>query len=232
MRQSILGQALLGNSYSTEPRQYVQFVIAQTGDASRVQVRNWMELQMAFGQIRRTDFTGPKFHNNAINLLLNAGGRLPSGTTFPNHAVMGVEVDQVPYQGKQALRVKALDGGSAAAQAGVQLGDLIFQIAGKRFNDSDGSLDATAKAAKSPTYEVLINRDGKILKFSFARIFRPAVTAPQATSAITQTEANKSAPEVAISIADELYKLANLKDRGILTQEEYEAKKDRLLNQN
>jgi hypothetical protein len=230
MGQSILGQALMGNSYSTPPRQFVQFMAAQVGPASRVQVQNWMELQMAFGQVRRTDFTGPTFHNNAMGMLINAGGRFPPGTTFPNHAVMGVDVDNQPYQGKQGLRVKAIDPGSAAEHGGMQVGDVVFQIAGKRLKDANGYLDATAKAAATPTYEVLVARDGKPVKLSLERAFRPAATAPAAVTVATVPTVSSS-PSTAgtSSIADELGKLAALRDKGILTDVEFQAQKAKLL---
>lgn len=231
MGQSVLGQVLLGNSYSTPPRQFVQFMAAQIGPVSRVQMQNWMELQMAFGQVRRTDFTGPSFHNNAMGVLVDAGARFPPGTTFPNHAVMGVQVDEQPYQGKQGLRVKAIDPGSAAEHGGMLIGDVVFQIAGKRWKDTSGYLDATAKAAETPTYEVVVARDGKPAKLSLERAFRPAVTAPPF---VPVSAASLTAAPVAgtPSIADELGKLAALREKGFLTEAEFQAQKDRLLRTN
>jgi hypothetical protein len=96
--QSIMGQVLMGNSYSTPPRQYVQFTAGQVGRARRVQVKNWMELQMAFGQVRRTDFSGASHHNGALAMLAVAGGRAPPGTTFPNHVAMEFEGTSIARQ--------------------------------------------------------------------------------------------------------------------------------------
>ena len=227
--QSIMGTLLIGNSYSTPPRQFVQFNAAQLGAASRVQVQNWMELQMAFGQMRRTDFSGPTFVNNAIGMLVQAGGRLPPGTTFPNHAMMGFEGETIQSAGKQALRVKAVQAGSAAEQAGIQTGDVVFQIAGKRWKDDKGYWDATAKAADTATYEVQATRDGKPIKFVVARAFRPAVVAPEpAPSPPAVVQASTSVAPT--SLADELGKLAGLREKGILTDAEFQAQKARLLN--
>ena len=53
--QSILGQALLGNSYSTPPRRFIQFSTSSSEGYTRVQATGWIELQMALGQTRRTD---------------------------------------------------------------------------------------------------------------------------------------------------------------------------------
>ena len=59
MGQSILGQMLMGNSYSTPPRRFYRFGIAEINGISRVQAAGWMELQWAFGQVKRNEFTGP-----------------------------------------------------------------------------------------------------------------------------------------------------------------------------
>ena len=37
---------------------------------------------MAFGQMKRTDFTGPTFQNNVMIFMGSAGGKFPAGTTF------------------------------------------------------------------------------------------------------------------------------------------------------
>lgn len=226
--QSILGQVLIGNSYSTPPRQFVQFNGGQIGGSSRVQIMQWMELQMAFGQTRRTDFNGPTAMNNEISLLLTAGGRLPPGTTFPNHVLMGVDGDDLPFEGKQGLRVKAIDEGSSAQVGGLLVNDIVYQIAGKRWKDYGSYLDATQKAAATAAYPVQILRDGKKLTLTLARAFRPPVVAPTiALAPPTQTPATvTSAPT---SVADEIGKLASLRDKGLLTDAEFQSQKLRLL---
>src|SRR5688572_9758911 len=44
MGQSVLGQMLLGNSYSTPPRRFFRFNVADVNGISRVQASGWMEL--------------------------------------------------------------------------------------------------------------------------------------------------------------------------------------------
>lgn len=51
----VFAQALLGNSYSTTPQMRVRFSAFQTGDKVRVQAHPWIETQMTFGQIQRSD---------------------------------------------------------------------------------------------------------------------------------------------------------------------------------
>ena len=101
--QSLLGTMLLGNSYSTPPRRFFRFNVAEVKGISRVQASGWMELQMAFGQMRRTDFSGADFQNSILAFMESAGGKLPVGTTFPNHVVMGFD-GPITSVGKEAER--------------------------------------------------------------------------------------------------------------------------------
>ena len=131
---------------------------------------------MAFGQTRRTDFSGPEFHNSAIGFFMQAGGRMPSGTYFPNHVVLGVDGGYFGNGRDNAFRVNSVAPGSAAEKAGIQQGDLITHIAGERVKNDEDFLDALARAAKTPTYQVSFTRGGKVMKVSCGREFRPPIT--------------------------------------------------------
>lgn len=227
MGQSILGQMLMGNSYSTPPRRFFRFNVAAVNGVSRVQASGWMELQMALGQTKRTDFTGPEFQNGIMNFLAAAGGKYPVGTAFPNHVLMGVLTAQTGDGKYAAWRVTQIVAGSAAEAAGMQAGDLITSVAKKRFKDADDYLDATAKAAKTATYEVGVTRAGKPMTFTLRREFRPAWT--EAVVASPKAAAPSVQVAAAPSVADELRKLAKLKEDGLLTDAEFEAQKKKLL---
>lgn len=222
--QSLLGTMLLGNSYSTPPRKFFRFNAATVNGLSRVQASGWMELQMAFGQVRRTDFSGPEFHNSLMNFMGLAGGKLPIGTTFPNHVVMGYEADNIQRGKVTVMQVKAVTAGFPAERAGMAAGDLVLKIAGKALKNGDDFLDATAKAAKTPTYPVEIERGGKVVKLTLNRVFRPAIT----ETAVVAAEAAVPASPPA-SVADELAKLGKLKAEGLLTEAEFQAQKKKLL---
>jgi len=228
MGQSVLGQALLGNSYSTPPRRFFRFNIAEINGFSRVQASGWMELQMAFGQIRRTDFAGPEFQNSIFNFMGAAGGQFPVGTTFPNHVVLGFRPADVPLGAYRGMRITELGEGSAAAKAGLKVGDVVTAIGGKRFKNQDDYLDATAQAAERPTYVVEFLREGQKMTATLERQFRPAISQMIAAKAATH-----SAPTAMLnnSVADELAKLAKLHETGILTDTEFEAQKHKLLAQ-
>lgn len=233
--QSLVGTLLMGNSYSTPPRTYYRFNVAGVRGASRVQASGWMELQMAFGQTRRNDFVGPEFHNGATNFLVAAGGRLPPGTTFPNHVVLGVELDD--SYSKSGVRVRSVETGSVAEDAGIRAGDMITRLARKRIDSPDDWMDGAAKAAEKESYEVEFTRDGNKKKAILARTFRPAVIAPiggNDTSRELVEVAGKNEPGPTVnsgtSIADELAKFAKLRADGVISEEEFETQKAKLLN--
>lgn len=228
MGQSILGQMLMGNSYSTPPRRFFRFNAAQVSGVTRVQASGWMELQMAFGQVKRADFTGPEFQNSIVMFLASAGGKYPVGTTFPNHVMMGFDSDLVAHGRYYVPKIKSVVPGSPAAKAGFQVGDLVTVIAGEKLKSDNDFLDAIARAAKTPTYDVEIVRGGQKLSFTLERAFRPTwteevipvVPAPPVTAVSTTLP----------SVADELAKLAKLKADGILSEAEFEAQKRKLLD--
>lgn len=226
--QSMLGTLLMGNSYSTPPRRFFKYAVSMVDGVSRVQATGWMELQMAFGQMRRTDFSGPEFHNGAMNFMGSAGGKLPPGTTFPNHVFLGIELAPVAVGKTVFLRVATVQDGSAAAEAGVQAGDLIATIAKRRLKGGDDFLDATAKAAKTPTYTMDVLRNDRPISFTITRAYRPAITAtvvPKPPTSTIVTVANQGNS----SVADELAKLGKLKADGLLTQAEFDQQKAKLL---
>lgn len=234
MGQSIMGQLLMGNSYSTPPRQFVQFSIGEIGASSRVQVSQWVELQMAFGQVRRNEINTPAAINSEISFLLEAGARLPPGTRFPNHVVVGVDGTDTPHEGKQGYRVNKIAENSSAHRAGVQEGDVIYEIAGKRWKDFNGYLDATEKAAKATSYPIKLERAGQRHTLTLTSDFRPSIVAPAVAAAEEVTSPPVTLTPVGNigSIADEIAKLAALRTQGILTESEFQAQKARLLTSN
>jgi len=228
--QSLMGTLLMGNSYSTPPRRFFKYNVATIAGVSRVQASGWMELQMAFGQVRRTEFSGPAFHNGAMNFMAAAGGKAPKGTTFPNHAFLGAGLEPVTGGKTFTMRVTSVEPGSAASRGGIQLGDEITSVAGKRFKESDDLLDALAKAAKAPSYPVEVNRAGTLTKLNIPRAYRPEITEQVvAAPAIPSPAAVAVAGASTMSVADELAKLGKLKADGLITQGEFDQQKAKLL---
>ncbi|WP_243694010.1 PDZ domain-containing protein [Stenotrophomonas sp. ATCM1_4] len=227
--QSIMGQLLLGNSYSTPPKRFFRFTISENAGISRVQAAGWMETQMAFGQIQRVDFSGADFQNSIMGFMGAAGGKFPVGTTFPNHVVMGVDVEATQQGRYAAMRITGVRPDSAAMRAGIVVGDVVTRVAGRRFKNDDEYLAATEKAASSATYPVELTRNGATITLTLDREFRPAYV----EEVLAQEEHLKtpSTGTPSSSVADELAKLLKLKEQGVLTQEEFDSQKVKLLTQ-
>lgn len=67
---AILGQLLIGNSYSTPPTSNVTFVVTSRGDDTKVMMSShWIETQMAFGQIRKQQLTANHQLNSVYDFL-------------------------------------------------------------------------------------------------------------------------------------------------------------------
>ena len=186
---------------------------------------------MAFGQTRRTDFNGPEFQNSIFGFLASAGGNLPVGTTFPNHAMMGVQGEFSSDGRSSGYTVLQVAPDSPASHAGMQISDLISRVAGKQVKNEGSLLDALAKAAKTQSYKVEVIRAGAPVSLELVRAFRPTVT--EEVKPVEAIEGALSAPGYTAqsSFADELTKLAKLRDDKILTEEEFQARKSKLLAQ-
>ena len=222
--------ALAGPRYATPPRQYFRFNLAGVEGNTRVQASSWQEIQTAFGQTQRTDLENTKYHNTVMSFFENVGGTLPMGTTFPNHAHGGFAFEPVEAPEK-GLRLTELVPGGAFADAGLQPGDVVTRIAKERTKDFTDVHDALRKGVKDATYEVEFYRGGSKEKVSVERRYRASIdtrlppresasAAPESTTVIAQ-----------VSMADELAKFAKLRDDGIITAEEFEAQKAKLLEQ-
>lgn len=176
--QSLMANLLMGNNYSTPPRLYYRFSIAEMTNESRVQANGWMGLQTAFGQNREMDTNVDGFHNNAMDMMIfAAGGRYPVGTEFPNHVTIGSGF-RIVEEPRQGFLLSNVDENGPFYRAGIRDGDLVTRIAGDRWKTWNDFYDGLHKAAKKPSYEVEFYRDGKKMELMVEREYRSAVGAP------------------------------------------------------
>jgi hypothetical protein len=70
---AVLAQLLVGNSYSTTPERKLKFMIFQSGGDVRVTAQQWVETQMAFGQMRRQELRSNNQNNEIQQFLQNLG---------------------------------------------------------------------------------------------------------------------------------------------------------------
>lgn len=239
MLKSALAQALIGNSYSTPPRTFIRFIIVQVGSDVRVQANEWMETQMAFGQIRRQELNSDDVHNDLMNFLETAGAAFIPGTSFPNHAYLGMEVGSsvtVSYKGKQTsgLTLSNVTPDAALAKAGVQAGDTLVAIEDKTFKTFQDFVKRLKGIPINSSMKVAILRNGQPLTLTAVAGRRPSISAEDMTKvALTPVALSpivRPASVQAFSVADELSKLVALKDKGVLTEAEFQAQKAVLLN--
>jgi hypothetical protein len=165
-----------------------------------------------------------------MGLMAYLGGVFPPGTQFPNHASMNIEYEfvKVPQEG---MLVKAVLPDGAFAAADLQAGDIVTRIARQRIKSDNDLSDGLHKAIRGQSFEVEFVREGKQQKASVPVIYRPTTGPLPEPLHITSTPAQSSTTIVQneFSVAEELQRLADLKDRGILTTEEFNAEKAKLL---
>ena len=72
---AVLAKVLIGNSYSTIPEQKIRFIIYQTGFNVKVTAQQWIESQMAMGQVRRQELNSNNHRNDIQNFLFSLGAQ-------------------------------------------------------------------------------------------------------------------------------------------------------------
>lgn len=224
--------ALAAPRYATPPRQFIRFNLAGQRDYARVQVSSyWQEIQTAFGQTQRTELGNENYHNNVTFFLISLGAHYPPGTEFPNHASIDVDYEFTD-QHKGGMLITEVEREGAFYLADIREGDVVVRIARERIKNNNDISDGLHKAIRDETYEVELYRDGEKMKVTVPRMFRePAGPLPERVIA----EEPSPAPTTTIvqnelSVADELSKLADLMQQGIITEEEFEQQKAKLLD--
>ena len=221
--------ALAGPRYATPPRQYFRFNLTRAQGYTRAQASSWQETQTAFGQTQRTDLQSENYHNGVMGFLQSIGGLYPPNTQFPNHAAIETDYEHVqsPLEG---MLLSAVREGGPFARAGLKDGDIVTRIARERIKGENDVSDGLHKAIGSNSFEVEFYRGSEKMQVMVPREFRETIgplpdrtvieAAPATATTIVQNE---------MSIADELAKFAQLRSDGIITDDEFEAQKARLL---
>ncbi len=245
--KAALQQALIGNSYSTTPKTFVRFSIAQLNGDSRAQAAEWTETTMPFGQVQRADYNNDDNFNFLQNFLIGAGGEFPDGTRFPG---VYLGVDGKTQTGKLAsgksatyFEVGTVDSPSPGAEAGLKVGDRIVEIGGKTFKSDEDMMKRLRRTDAGIAFPVLVEREGVATTLSVMGTPRPAVGSAEwrATVSVSSQDEPQPTPTTAVATApiepnttalsapDELVKWADLYSKGLITKEEYDAKKKQLL---
>lgn len=70
---AVLATLVVGNSYSTTPERKIRFVIYQVGSDVKITAQQWIESQMAFGQVRRQELNSNNQKNDIQQFLFSLG---------------------------------------------------------------------------------------------------------------------------------------------------------------
>ena len=139
-----------------------------------------------------------------------------------NRAELGLALAMTtaPHRG---LKVTKVVGGGPGEAAGMLTDDVVVRIAGVPVATPASFFVAGEKAAKTPTFPVEYYRDGAFATTTFAP------PAPSSSPSASTSSAGKKSPE-SISVLEALERLANLRDRGVITGEEFQTLKAEMLN--
>lgn len=146
-------------------------------------------------------FDDPVFHNALVDLMVEAGGQLPPGTRFPNHAMIGAD-SVARTRPEPSLEVTEVEPDSPAMRAGLQSGDLVTRIANRRTRTLEDLNRSLVEAASAANFEIRFLREGREGVALLRSKFRPAVTAPVLAEVEDEAiEAEIAAPASAMSAA-------------------------------
>lgn len=229
---SRLLSSLSSPKYATPPRDFIRFNLAGANGLTRAQASSWREIQTAFGQNQRNDLESKDYHNSIMNFFLSIGGIYPPGTAFTNHAFAGISTSVVVDSPRDGVLITLLEMNGPFIAAGLLNGDLITRVARKRVKNHDDLLSGLSKAVENQSYTVEFYRDGNKMEVEVSRQFRQTVgPLPKPAPKEDPVEStSKTIVQNEISIAEELAKFAKLRDEGVLTEEEFEAQKSKLLS--
>jgi len=188
--KSILAQLAIGNKYSTTPRQFIRFSLAQIGSDVRVQASSWIETQMSFGQVSRAPVDQTVKQINELQSVLWKFGAMPvKGATYiaklkndsNPHAYIGVSLMHKAFERKTLVYVFGVFSGSPAEISGIIKCDIIKSLNGKTFPDEKGLIDIAKSLSPGKAYPIKILRDKKILDMSITPISADAAKKLPAT---------------------------------------------------
>jgi membrane-associated protease RseP (regulator of RpoE activity) len=165
-------------AFSSTPPPEGSLVMLMTMDPGATHLGVWTRWASNLGLVLRTDGTVAGF--SARGHFISAAMCAPVARQIIEHghvqrAHLGVSVEIVPENDPQrvmdaalgqtpAIRIKAVEGNSAAERAGLQSGDLILSLAGRpiSFDESFESFSADISGRRGDT-ELKILRQGRII---------------------------------------------------------------------
>jgi S1-C subfamily serine protease len=176
--KAALQQMLIGNSYSTTPRSFVRFTVANLAEHARAQAAAWVETQMAFGQMRQQPYTDDGTMDGLVSFMLEAGGELTPGTRRTGNW-FGIDGEVATDGRKYWFAVKHIFPGGPAARAGLRPGDQITKVANRTFKTREDFNKQAAKIAPGVSFPLSISREAQAETLNITSTAWPAVGTPE-----------------------------------------------------
>jgi hypothetical protein len=168
--------------------------------------------------------------------LAKARYRITKDRVWIDTGLLGTRTESVPL-----WSVKDMDVQQAVWQRGKDVGDVVLTLEDPAYaNDPTGMLSMTGMTESGTTSGQVV-LDNIEAPYTVVDLLTPLISEARSKKAVErqsqyvhhmtppQVPAQAPAPEAAVDVADQLRKLAELRDQGILTDEEFAAQKSKLL---
>ena len=168
--------------------------------------------------------------------LAKARYRITKDRVWIDTGLLGTRTESVPL-----WSVKDMDVQQAVWQRGKDVGDVVLTLEDPAYaNDPTGMLSMTGMTEAGTTSGQVV-LDNIEAPYAVVDLLTPLISEARSKKVVErqsqyvhhmtppQVPAQAPAPEAAVDVADQLRKLAELRDQGILTDEEFAAQKSRLL---
>ncbi len=133
---------------------------------------------MAFGQMRRQQFSDDKTFNNLLGFLVASGGELPPGTRISG-IWMGVDGKPISDGKSVYIPVARVLPNSPGAKAGILVGDHVVEVNGKIFKSLDEMKKSLNRVGVGVSYPVVLIRSGVRQTVMLEAQERPLVGTPE-----------------------------------------------------
>jgi hypothetical protein len=228
-----LTNALTAPRYATSVRHFISFNLIQDGRQTLSQARQYQSFTTAFGQYNETEIANDDAFNGSIGVMVAAGAVLPIGTRFRNKPWWGIGFSPSAND-KSPLKIEYFYDKSPAENAGLKPSDEIVAINGKKCKNIKQCFKISDSINIGNNITVSVIRDNKLYEFSWIATKRPDVTELEGCNDIClgSFEEPETNSLESPSLVTEMERLNSLKEKGILTEQEFQAAKRKILGIN
>lgn len=228
-----LTNALTAPRYATSVRHFISFNMIQDGRQTLAQARQYQAFTTAFGQYNETELTNDNAFNSSIDVMLSSGAVLPIGTRFRDKSWWGIGFSPDANL-KSPTKIASFKNPSPAQLSGLIIGDEIVAVNGKKCKNIKDCFKISDALNIGSEIKVQVIREKQILEFKWVVSKRPDVAELEGCNNICfEPIKNSSSPSRQdLSIAEEIERLRLLREKGIITEQEFQAAKNKLLDLN